>query len=51
MATWVLDASVVLTWCFEDEANPGCDALLEKLKAEECTTQPIWNSPFERASR
>jgi predicted nucleic acid-binding protein len=32
MASFVVDASVTLTWCFEDEANTAADALLERLR-------------------
>jgi predicted nucleic acid-binding protein len=30
MASFVVDASVTLSWCFEDEANAGADASIEK---------------------
>jgi predicted nucleic acid-binding protein len=33
MASFVVDASVTLSWCFEDEANAGADALLERLRS------------------
>ena len=33
MAGFVVDASVTLTWCFEDEATPWTDALLARIKA------------------
>lgn len=32
MATLVVDASVALSWCFEDEADSFADALLEQLR-------------------
>jgi predicted nucleic acid-binding protein len=32
MAWFVIDASVTLSWCFEDEANAGADALLERMR-------------------
>ena len=32
MASFVVDASVTLSWCFEDEANAAADALLERLR-------------------
>jgi hypothetical protein len=32
MASFVVDASVILSWCLEDEANAGADALLERLR-------------------
>ena len=49
MARWVLDASVTLTWCFEDEATPSTDALLAKLRAgDEATVPAHW--PVEVAN-
>jgi predicted nucleic acid-binding protein len=33
MAYFVIDASVTLSWCFEDETNAGADALLERLRS------------------
>jgi|SRR5581483_9045254 len=32
MAGFVPDASLTLTWCFEDEATPATDSLLKRLK-------------------
>jgi len=32
MATFVADASVTLPWCFEDEATPWTDSLLDRLR-------------------
>jgi predicted nucleic acid-binding protein len=34
MTAFVLDCSVAVTWCFEDEATPATDALLDRLDAE-----------------
>lgn len=33
MATFVVDASVTLAWCFEDEASALTDGLLDRLRA------------------
>jgi len=33
MATFVVDASVTLAWCFEDEATVWTDGLLDRLSA------------------
>src|SRR5580704_17137718 len=35
MAGFVADASATLPWCFEDEATPATEALLERLRAGE----------------
>jgi predicted nucleic acid-binding protein len=32
MAAFVLDASATLAWCFQDEATPWSDALLDRLR-------------------
>jgi len=39
---FVLDASVALTWCFEDEATPGSRRILERLGAEAASVPAIW---------
>lgn len=33
MATFVVDASVALAWCFEDEASAWTEGLLDRLRA------------------
>lgn len=45
---FVLDASVALAWCFEDEATPFADGLLARLEVEEATAPAIW--PLEVAN-
>jgi hypothetical protein len=30
----VVDASVTMAWCFEDEATPTADAVLDRLRTE-----------------
>ncbi len=44
---FVLDASVALAWCFEDEAAAAMDVLLERLAADEASAPAIW--PLEVA--
>jgi predicted nucleic acid-binding protein len=39
---YVLDASVTLAWCFEDEATPGTDGLLERLAEDAAITPSLW---------
>jgi predicted nucleic acid-binding protein len=49
MARFVADASVTLTWCFEDEAMAWTDALLGILRAgDEATVPAHW--PVEVAN-
>jgi len=40
VAGFVADASATLPWCFEDEAAPATDALLERLRAGEPAVVP-----------
>src|ERR1017187_3810195 len=40
MAAFVADASATLPWCFEEEATPATEALLERLRAGEPAVVP-----------
>ena len=39
---FVLDASVTLAWCFEDEATPGTDGVLERLAEDAAIAPSLW---------
>jgi predicted nucleic acid-binding protein len=39
---FVLDASVTLSWCFEDEATPYGEAVLDRLKNATALVPAIW---------
>jgi predicted nucleic acid-binding protein len=39
---FVLDTSIAVAWCFEDEADPAVDALLDGLKARGCVVPALW---------
>ena len=44
MPRFVLDCSVAMTWCFEDEASPETDAILDSLKEEhEAIVPSLWH--------
>lgn len=45
---FVVDASVVLAWCFEDEANPYTESVLDRLQQTEAVVPAIW--PLEVAN-
>lgn len=45
---YVLDSSVALTWCFEDEATPYADQVLDRLEYDAALTPAIW--PLEIAN-
>ncbi|MDP2662364.1 MAG: type II toxin-antitoxin system VapC family toxin [Dehalococcoidia bacterium] len=45
---FVMDASATMAWCFEDEAIPYTEAVLERLRHEEVEVPAIW--PLEVAN-
>lgn len=42
MNAFVLDSSVAIAWCFEDEAKPETDALLGNLKQAQALAPALW---------
>ncbi len=42
MTAFVIDCSVTVTWCFEDEATPASDGLLDRLGEESAAAPAIW---------
>jgi len=42
-AGMVLDSSIALSWCFEDEASPSTDALLDRLRDEGGLAPGLWS--------
>ncbi|MFN9847017.1 MAG: type II toxin-antitoxin system VapC family toxin [Alphaproteobacteria bacterium] len=42
MTGFVLDRSVTMSWCFQDEARPETDALLVHLRDEGAIVPPLW---------
>ena len=45
---FVLDNSIVMSWCFQDEASKYADAVLDALEASEAIVPSIW--PLEVAN-
>ena len=41
-AVFVIDNSVVMSWCFKDEANQYADAVLQKLATGRAMVPAIW---------
>lgn len=39
---FVIDTSITMAWCFEDEATEATDALLERLRHERAAVPAIW---------
>ena len=48
MSGLVVDCSVTMAWCFEDESNPYADAILRALDDADALVPSIW--PFEVAN-
>ena len=48
MNRFVLDCSVVMAWCFEDEADAYADSVLNRLSESEAVVPCIW--PLEVAN-
>ena len=42
MTGFVLDASVVLAWCFDDESTPAAWALLDRLRTAPAHVPALW---------
>ncbi len=42
MTAFVVDCSVTVTWCFEDEATPASDGLLDRLGEDSAAAPAIW---------
>lgn len=43
MTRFVLDCSIAVSWCFEDEASEVCDALLERVRDEGALVPSLWH--------
>lgn len=39
---FVIDTSVAMCWCFEDEATEATDAILQRVAAEGCLVPSLW---------
>ncbi|BEP15800.1 type II toxin-antitoxin system VapC family toxin [Acidothermaceae bacterium B102] len=45
---FVIDTSVAMAWCFEDEASKATDAVLDRLRDDQAVVPTIW--PLEIAN-
>ena len=43
MSALVIDSSIALTWCFEDEASPETDLLFERVRDEGAIVPGLWH--------
>ncbi len=48
MSVIVLDTSITMAWCFEDEATNATDAVLDRLRDDRASVPTIW--PLEVAN-
>ena len=39
----VIDTSIAMAWCFEDEATRATDAVLERLRDDEAVVPALWH--------
>ena len=42
MTSFVLDASVAVAWCFDDEGTPAAWALLDRLRSAPAHVPALW---------
>lgn len=43
MSAVVIDTSIALSWCFEDEASPETDELFERVRDEGAVVPGLWH--------
>lgn len=43
MTAGVIDSSIALTWCFEDEASPETDRLFERVRDDGAVVPGLWH--------
>jgi len=43
MSAVVIDSSIALSWCFEDEASPETDLLFERVRDEGAIVPGLWH--------
>lgn len=44
MSAFVVDSSVALSWCFDDEASPQTNALLDEVLAAGAVVPALWHT-------
>jgi predicted nucleic acid-binding protein len=43
VSAFVIDSSMALSWCFEDEASPKSDALFEQVRDQGAVVPELWH--------
>ena len=41
--SFVVDASIAVAWCFEDQSSPAVDALLDRVRDEGAIVPSLWH--------
>ena len=49
MNSFVIDASVALAWCFDDEATEATRALLDRFEGERAEVPSLWHLELANA--
>ena len=49
MSSFVIDASVALAWCFDDEATEATRALLDRFEGEQAEVPSLWHLELANA--
>ena len=49
MSGFVIDASVALAWCFDDEATPATRVLLDRFEVEHAEVPSLWHLELANA--
>lgn len=49
MSAVVVDASIALAWCFDDEASPATEALLDEVSARGAVVPGLWHLEIANA--
>jgi predicted nucleic acid-binding protein len=48
---FVVDASITLSWCFEDESSPAADDVLARLESGRAVAPSVWTLEVSNALR
>jgi predicted nucleic acid-binding protein len=49
VSSFVIDASVALAWCFDDEASPASRALLDRMEGASAEVPSLWHLELANA--
>jgi predicted nucleic acid-binding protein len=49
VSNFVIDASIALAWCFDDEASPASRALLDRMEGDSAEVPSLWHLELANA--